>query len=303
MILFFISFTPHRAFPTRPWTGKIVYRLIDICQLIQFLSVPRRKEWPEYCAREIVKNRYSAPREPRPAPRAAGKTRGRRHPPGGGYARGEHTRRRLLEAGIELFGELGYERASTRAIARRAGVSLPALQYYFGGKEGLHRACAEYITEDVRSRLGPAAERVRLALGRHDLTRAELLELLRAVVEPFLEGLATERPESWALFFARAQGEHSAAFEAVFQQIGGRLLATVTEIVSRVLGRSAASPEVAIRAVFIVGQLTLVRRARPILLRALGWPDFDGERFATLKEVVWRGIVCSLIGSSSPAAI
>ncbi|HEV2443700.1 MAG TPA: CerR family C-terminal domain-containing protein [Steroidobacteraceae bacterium] len=240
-----------------------------------------------------MRNRSPATRKPRAAA-GAGEARPRRHLAGGGYARGEHTRQRLLEAGIELFAELGYERASTRAIARRAGVSLPALQYYFGGKEGLHRACADYITEDVRSRLGPAAERVGRALGSRDLTRAELLELLRAVVEPFLEGLATERPESWALFLARAQGEHSAAFEAIFEQIGRRLLATVMEIVSRILGPSAASAEVAIRSVFIVGQLTLVRRARPVMLRALGWPDFEGERLKTLKEVVWQGIACSL---------
>jgi AcrR family transcriptional regulator len=241
-----------------------------------------------------VTNRYPASRKARASAAEPGETRRRRHLAGGGYARGEHTRRRLLEAGIELFAELGYERASTRAIARRAGVSLPALQYYFDGKEGLHRACAEYIVEDVRSRLDPAAERVRLALGRNDFTRAELLELLRAVVEPFLEGLATERPESWALFFVRAQGEHSAAFDIIFQQIGGRLLATVTEIISRILGQPAASPEVAIRAVVVVGQLTLVRRARPIMLRALGWPDFEGERLTTLKEVIWHGIASSL---------
>ena len=240
-----------------------------------------------------MRNRGPAIRKPRTAARS-GDARRRRHTAGGGYARGEHTRQRLLEAGIDLFAELGYEHASTRAIARRAGVSLPALQYYFGGKEGLHRACAEYITEDVRCRLSPAAERVRQALGRNDLTRAELLELLRAVIEPFLEGLATERPESWALFFARAQGENSVAIEAIFQQIGGRLLATVMEIVSRILGRPAASPEVAIRAVAIVGQIALVRRARPIFLRALGWPDFDGERLQTLKGVLWQGITSSL---------
>jgi len=240
-----------------------------------------------------VRNRSTGTRRPRTAARAAGSAR-RRHRAGGGYARGEHTRQRLLEAGIELFGELGYERASTRAIARRAGVSLPALQYYFGGKEGLHRACAQYITEDVRTRLDPAAERVRQALGRQNLTREELLELLRAVVEPFLEGLATERPESWSLFFARAQGEHMVAFDAIFQQIGGRLLAIVMEIVGRLLGRPAANPDVAIRAVVIVGQLALVRRARPIILRALGWPDFEGERLQMLKETLWNGIARSL---------
>ena len=241
-----------------------------------------------------MRNRNTPPRKPRTPTRGSTSPRRPRHREGSGYARGEHTRRRLLDAGIELFAELGYERASTRAIARRAGVSLPALQYYFGGKEGLHRACAEYITEDVRARLGPAAERVRLALGRRDLTRAALLELLRAVVEPFLEGLSTERPQSWALFFARAQGEQNAAFDSIFQQIGGRLLTLVAEIIGRILDRPAASPEVAIRAVFIVGQLTLVRRARPLILRALGWPDFDGERLQTLKEVIWHGIACSL---------
>ncbi len=247
-----------------------------------------------------MRNRNTAPRKSRPPASGAGKAR-RRCLIGGGYARGEHTRRRLLEAGIELFGELGYERASTRAIAHRAGVSLPALQYYFGGKEGLHRACAQYITEDVRTRLAPATQRVREALDRRDLARSELLELLRAVVEPFLEGLATERPESWALFFARIQGEQGVALDAIFQQIGGRLLTLVMEIIGRVLGRPAESPEVAIRAVMIVGQITLVRRARPIILRALGWPDFDGERLTTLKEVMWQAIACSLSPAPGPA--
>jgi TetR/AcrR family transcriptional regulator, regulator of cefoperazone and chloramphenicol sensitivity len=241
-----------------------------------------------------VTNRSTAPPKGRASAAAASHSRHRRRRAEGGYTRGEHTRRRLLDAGIDLFAELGYERASTRAIARRAGVSLPALQYYFGGKEGLHRACAQYITEDVRSRLSPAAERARFALERRNLTGAELLELLRAVIEPFLEGLATERPESWALFFARAQGEHSAAFDAVFQQISGTLLSLVTEIIGRLLGRSPASPEVAIRAVAIVGQIALVRRARPIMLRVLHWPDFEGERLKTLKDVLWQAIASSL---------
>src|SRR6185312_7717482 len=91
-------------------------------------------------------------------------SRPRRHPPAGGYARGERTRRRIIETAIEMFGSLGYERTATRAIARRAEVSLPALQYYFGGKEGLHRACAEYIIADVHARLDPAAAHVTASL-------------------------------------------------------------------------------------------------------------------------------------------
>jgi TetR/AcrR family transcriptional regulator, regulator of cefoperazone and chloramphenicol sensitivity len=226
--------------------------------------------------------------------------RARRHPSGGGYARGQRTRRRIIETAIEMFGGLGYERTSTRAIARRAGVSLPALQYYFGGKEGLHRACAEYIVADVHARLAPAAAHARAALADPKLTRRRLLELLRTVLEPFLEGMATERPESWVLFFTRAQSERSAAFDVLFERVAGTVIGLAAEIVCRILERTPDDPEALIRALSVVGQMALVRRARPILLRALRWPDFAGKRLRILKEALWTQIESGL--QRSPAA-
>jgi len=196
-----------------------------------------------------------------------------------------------------MFGSLGYERTSTRAIARRAAVSLPALTYYFGGKEGLHRACAEYMIADVHARLEPAAARVAELLGgREPLSRAALLELLRRVLEPFIEGMATERPESWVLFFTRAQSEGSAAFDVLFERVAGRVIGLTAEIIARLLHRTARDPEIMIRALSIIGHTALVRRARPILLRALGWPDFSGKRLELLKRTLWRQILEGLAG-------
>jgi len=60
----------------------------------------------------------------------------RRRPAEGGYARGEEVRMKIIEAALRVFGENGYERASTRQIAAEAGVNPPALQYYFDGKGG-----------------------------------------------------------------------------------------------------------------------------------------------------------------------
>jgi TetR/AcrR family transcriptional regulator, fatty acid metabolism regulator protein len=52
-----------------------------------------------------------------------------------------HTsRNRLLAAGKALFSRLGYEQASTAAIARDAGTSESQLIRYFGGKSGLLEA-------------------------------------------------------------------------------------------------------------------------------------------------------------------
>lgn len=45
--------------------------------------------------------------------------------------------RALLEAGIEAFSTLGYDAATTREIAHRAGLNEQLITRYFGGKMGL----------------------------------------------------------------------------------------------------------------------------------------------------------------------
>ncbi|HEV8383097.1 MAG TPA: TetR family transcriptional regulator [Gemmatimonadales bacterium] len=50
------------------------------------------------------------------------------------------TKAKILEAALELFRERGYEAATMRAIADRAGVALGNAYYYFGSKEHLIQA-------------------------------------------------------------------------------------------------------------------------------------------------------------------
>src|ERR1700684_3816321 len=87
-----------------------------------------------------------------------------RRPTEGGYARGDETRLRIIDAAIELFGERGFAAASTRDLAARAGVNAPALQYYFENKEGVYRACAEQIAEVVWARFEPVVHKATDAL-------------------------------------------------------------------------------------------------------------------------------------------
>src|ERR1700722_805203 len=78
-----------------------------------------------------------------------------------GYARGEGTRPRIVATALRIFGEHGYDQASTRQIAAEADVNPPALQYYFGGKEGLHRACAQFIIDRMLGIISPALTQAR----------------------------------------------------------------------------------------------------------------------------------------------
>ncbi|WP_116051556.1 TetR/AcrR family transcriptional regulator [Amycolatopsis palatopharyngis] len=61
---------------------------------------------------------------------ATAKRRGRR-------PAGEDTRTALLDAARSVFAESGYEGATVRVIATRAGVDAAMVNHWFGGKEGL----------------------------------------------------------------------------------------------------------------------------------------------------------------------
>lgn len=49
----------------------------------------------------------------------------------------EETKRRILAAALDLFRERGFEQATMREIARRAGVATGAAYYYFPSKEAI----------------------------------------------------------------------------------------------------------------------------------------------------------------------
>ena len=51
---------------------------------------------------------------------------------------GLSTRGMVLEAAGHIFAEKGFVKATSRDICERAGVNSAAINYYFGGKEGLY---------------------------------------------------------------------------------------------------------------------------------------------------------------------
>src|SRR3546814_1738332 len=91
----------------------------------------------------------------------------------GGYARGDEPRLRIVLAALDVFGAQGFEGTSTRIIAERAGVALPSLQYYFGGKQGLYHECARYIAAQISEVLDRAFARITTLTSDDAATSAE----------------------------------------------------------------------------------------------------------------------------------
>lgn len=90
-------------------------------------------------------------------------------------ARGERTRRKLLDAAMIEFAERGFYEASIAGITRRAGVALGSFYTYFENKEALFRDLVRHLSETVRLAAKDALETPRPAI-----------EAERAALEAFL---------------------------------------------------------------------------------------------------------------------
>ena len=73
-------------------------------------------------------------------------------------ARGEATRRRLLDAAEEVFGEMGYYEASVAEITRRAGVAQGTFYIYFHSKRETFVELVEDIGERLRTATSAAIQ-------------------------------------------------------------------------------------------------------------------------------------------------
>jgi TetR/AcrR family transcriptional regulator, regulator of cefoperazone and chloramphenicol sensitivity len=211
----------------------------------------------------------------------------RRHSATGGYSRGEETRARIIAAAMKLFGEKGYEAASTRDIAAAAGVNAPALQYYFDNKEGVFRACIEYIADrawDSLSEKVIEAERL-IAAGADDQALIEAYCDIQTRGAEFKFKAAYQ--DDWRLFMARFQAglDPDIGYEGVLRRISARTFAVATAIVGRLTGRPADDEETRVRAVSISGQFQVFHVCRRMVTTLLGWDDIDAARQALVQDI------------------
>jgi TetR/AcrR family transcriptional regulator, regulator of cefoperazone and chloramphenicol sensitivity len=212
-----------------------------------------------------------------PAPRKTSKVRSAVT---AGYRKGEETRQRLLEVALEAFGDASYKVATTRRIAEAAGVSLPTLQYYFGGKEGLYRACADAIVERYRRHTQAAASAAAKALseeGAAEAARSHLKAVICALAG-FLVG-STEA-EHWAQFVARELRDPGPAFEILYESLWRPGVNLTARLIARILGRPENDPAARIKALLLISSLSAFESRRSIALRTMGWSTIGHSELA-----------------------
>ena len=224
----------------------------------------------------------------KPTKKETVKTPRLRHSAEGGYARGEETRRRIIDAAIRLFGERGYEGASTRDIAQAAGVNAPALQYYFDNKEGVYRACAEHIADSSWQHFRPTLEAAQAILDTN-ADRETLMQAFGTIQDRFADHLlATYDAQHRRLFIAHEQAGHgpSVLFDIMDRNVKTRLREVAATLLSRLTGLPADDPLTLVRLMTLHGQIMVFHIAHKSTLSHLGWDAIDAERLGFLKKTV-----------------
>jgi TetR/AcrR family transcriptional regulator len=96
---------------------------------------------------------------------------------------GAQNRLLVLDAALDVFSKMGYEGASTRAIAAAAGIEQGHLAYYFPNKMALWQQVIETFAQKTELQLAQA-----LAL----CDGLAAIEMAREILPPFLRGFSED---------------------------------------------------------------------------------------------------------------
>ena len=199
-------------------------------------------------------------------------------------------RLRLLEAGIEVFGRHGFEGASTRMLAKAAGVNLQAIPYHFGSKQGLYLAVAEHIGSRIEAHVGPAALKIRARLAAQPngtpLPNDEARQLLTEMLETAARLMVSEESAAWARFIVSEQMEPTQAFERLYAKVMAPLLGTARQLVGALIAADPETEVVRLRTLATLGQVLILRVCHAAVMRQMDWEGISAREFDLIRTMV-----------------
>ena len=169
---------------------------------------------------------------------------------------GDETRRKLIAAGLDVFGHYGFEAATTRMLSKTAGVNLAAIPYHFGGKEGLYQAVVESVAVRVLGIIENERRTLYEVMANQKASREEMLKALEDVIRAFGRLLVSSGfGDQMGLIIIWEQFQPTSAFDKIYDGAMGELHVAVTDIVARLTGVSPKSDEAILRTHAIIGQV------------------------------------------------
>ena len=141
------------------------------------------------------------------------------------------TREILLEAAGQVFAEKGFDRATGKEICARAGANTAAINYYFGGIDGLYAEVLRHAHRHIVT-----VDRLQALVADKPDPRSQLEAIIGMIV-----GVITG-PESSSWMF-RVIGREVVAPSAVFSEMRDKEIFPKMRVLKSVVAELAGLPE------------------------------------------------------------
>lgn len=168
-------------------------------------------------------------------------------------ANGAH--RRLISAACEEFARRGYASARVRQIADSARVNLAAVNYYFGGKEGLYRATLRFLAGQAHA--APQAA------GRSRSAEERLQRRIHTILDRFIG----ERPSPLGRILAHEVMNPTEHIESLLEDTMRPEIDRLRVLLKELAGPAVLEDQLTHAALCILGQCVLYLYARPAIKR------------------------------------
>jgi AcrR family transcriptional regulator len=156
------------------------------------------------------------------------------------------TRARLLNAAARLFAERGFARVTVRDICKKARANVAAVNYHFGGKEGLYQAVMRMAMETMQATTEAAR-----AAGCNRPPE----ERIRAYVAVFAERLLGIHHETWIhQLMLREMSDPTPALAMVAEEVLKPRMAYLSGAIAELIGAASDDPRVVRCALSVTSQ-------------------------------------------------
>ncbi len=148
----------------------------------------------------------------------------------------QETRARVLNAAARLFAERGFAKVTVRDICKKARANVAAVNYHFGGKDGLYRAVVETAIATMQSTTAAAR-----AAGEGKPPD----ERIRAYVSVFLQRILGKGHETWIhQLMLRELSDPTPALDTVAEEVLRPRTAYLCGVIGELIGCPANDPRV-----------------------------------------------------------
>ncbi|MEW5559676.1 transcriptional regulator CecR [Enterobacter asburiae] len=200
-------------------------------------------------------------------------------------SKGEQAKSQLIAAAIAQFGEYGLH-ATTRDIAALAGQNIAAIPYYFGSKEDLYLACAQWIADFIGTHFRPLAEAGEALLSKPSPDKTAIRTLILQASQNMILLLTQDETVNLSKFISREQLSPSPAYQLIHDRVIAPLHAHLTRLIAAYTGRSPTDTDTILHTHALLGEILAFRLGRETILLRTGWTQFDEEKTERIFQVI-----------------